>query len=139
MSTGAWLGICAVLLLAGVGGIYLTRRADRWSWQRQEDRHASDLFDLLMETRNGAVRYEIEVTDWGAEHGEMRWRWTIWDADRVLRQAIVVAKDLPGQDEEGVLRPYMLGNAPTRPLAEAEALAWMATENAPSAVIRADH
>lgn len=97
---------------------------------------------LLAAAREGGLRYEVHLTDRGAAEGAMRYRWTVWDADSALR---ISAYDYPEppdpavedadtpvrvdvEDPEGVLgveSPYMLGDAPTREQAMAEAMAWV--------------
>lgn len=62
------------------------------------------------------ARFEIRVVDWGIEYGEMRFRWTIFEADAVVRLALTLPADL---------NPTMLGNAPTREEAYAAALLWV--------------
>lgn len=89
---------------------------------------------LLDEARADGIRYELLVRDWGDEYGDMRFRWTIFDADRHTRAVRYVGEPDP-QGVEGVEVPYMLGNAATRPLAEAQALAWLATRNAEKVVL----
>jgi hypothetical protein len=71
-------------------------------------------------------RYEVFVNDWGPEHGDMRFRWAIFEADAEFDLALWPEQYDPKRDEPGIQSPYMLGNAATRALAEARALAWIA-------------
>lgn len=108
--------------LAGVKKLALT----------QATYHSTRLSDLLSTLRHGSVRYEVEFTDWGSGHLDMRFRWTIWDADRML----VLLAD-PNAAPEGLMIPFMLGNAKTRAMAEAQALGWVHLQSANKVVIMA--
>lgn len=78
--------------------------------------------DLLEEVRGGRpVRYEVQIADFGAEYESMRYRWNIWDADRLL--LVETRPDLA--EEVGISTPFMLGNAATRLEAEAQAMDWL--------------
>ena len=119
--------VFALLVGVAVGGL----------WERRETASArvaavrkavgealrKQAHDLYVETTapDDTVRYELVVTDFGEPYGDMRYRWTLWNADAVLAVAAEVAVGQVGIDV-----PYMLGNAQTWPLAEAEALAWIA-------------
>lgn len=69
-----------------------------------------------------ARRVDVIVSDWGPEHGEMRWRWTIWDADPSAddraQETTIVGYDVP----------FMLGNAPTRTGAFDAAMGWISAQ-----------
>jgi hypothetical protein len=83
-------------------------------------------YDLLREIREGGTRYLVEVVDHGDEAVEpqMRWRWVVWDADRLLRaEAHPTERDPDG--EAGVERPYMLGAAPSWGYAAMAAFSWV--------------
>lgn len=86
--------------------------------------------DALHAARADGRRFEVLFTDWGAQYGDMRWRWTIWDADRWLLLEVD-----PETGAKGIESPLMLGNAATKPMAEAEALAWLSVESANSLVL----
>ena len=77
-------------------------------------------------------RAEIVLQDWGAEEGEMRWRWTVWDADRAL--AVLVD---PTTEGPGFNLPVMLGNAPTKYKALNDAVLWV-TEYGADAIVVAE-
>lgn len=104
------------------------RMADSLLWQarREDPRNIA-----MVEPR---PRLELAVNDWGESFGDMRWRWTIYDMDRLL---VMAAHNVVDTDDEvpGVTIPFMLGNAPTKAMAEAEGLAWMDSHfEAPAAV-----
>lgn len=92
----------------------------------------NDAKHLLQISRSDGVRYEVEFNDWGEEHLDMRYRWTIWDADRYILMLYFP------QSIEGVLVPYMLGNAPTREVAETEAMDWVRKHDLDSIVVTKD-
>lgn len=77
-------------------------------------------------------RYEIRLDDWGSAYPErdMRFRWTIWDAD----WALVTEVD-PEHSEIGVEKPVMLGNAPTMGAALKEAVTWVLDEGGVDAMV----
>lgn len=74
--------------------------------------------ETLALNRAKGVRVLIDVNDFGEEWGEVRWHWTLWDADRYL---------LPGTQELGCTRPYREGAAPLQGLAYSQALQAIAT------------
>lgn len=128
------LVICALVVLLAL----VARRSVQWrrveQSGRQEDREAFWQYKartVLQETRDGRPRrYEVTISDWGVERGPMRYRWAVWDADRHL----VIVVD-PEADRMGLEIPFMLGNAPTAPMAEAEALAWVHKQGSDSVVV----
>lgn len=85
------------------------------------------LQDVLREVRAGGRRFEVQLVDFGADHepGSMRFRWNVWDADRVLRQRLV---GLDPEGEIGVVVPYMVGNVDTSDRALSAALSWLDSE-----------
>lgn len=131
--------VAALLLVFAVG--YLVGRAVAAHHQLEHASHAaarskdplSDawatcvLQDVLREVRAGGRRFEVQLVDFGADHepGSMRFRWNIWDADRVLRQRLV---GLDPEGEIGVVVPYMVGNVDTCDRALSAALSWLDSE-----------
>lgn len=85
------------------------------------------LQDALREARRGGRRFEVQLVDFGARHEppSMRFRWNVWDADRVLRARLV---DLDPEGKIGVEVPYMVGNASTSDRALVAATAWLDSE-----------
>ena len=72
------------------------------------------------------VKYEVMLTDWDGEvPEEMRWRWTVWDADRYERIYGIPGFDPYVDSVIGCTSPYMLGNAPTEDQARTEAQTWI--------------
>lgn len=89
---------------------------------------------LLSATRGAStMRFEISVDDWGpyAPNPEMRWRWTIWDADRLTLAAL----EPTAPASIGVEIPAMLGNAPTKMKALDDALHWVLEEGGTVVVV----
>lgn len=89
------------------------------------DRDRTLLLSRLTSAFPAQSRVELVLSDWGAEHGEMRWRWTLWDADRVMHTILDEETHRLMTPRIGFTSPYMLGNQPTKALAQASALAWM--------------
>lgn len=89
-------------------GLLLLRRKSRGP-------NLAVLEDLLRST----LRFEIQLNDWGEEYEDMRWRYTIWDADIVMRAVF---------HPEIEMMPMFLGNRPTREEAERAALDWVHKE-----------
>lgn len=79
-----------------------------------------------------SIRYEVIVVDWGVEEGPMRWRWTVWDADRLLEAQV---REVP---EIGSKMPFMLGNAPTKSEAVRDAALWVMDQRAESTIYRVE-
>lgn len=144
MSTPVWVVLVTVALLAGLlAGFYFTRR---WVIARQGvvERMNAAIFDLVREralsevlagvTVDG-VRREIRVIDGGGSRPEaMRYRWEVWNADRML---ILQTTDGPlGEDEiVGVGLPLMLGDAPSQSSAYTEALHWVLSRKTGAGVV----
>lgn len=139
MSGQQWTVLCTAVFLVGllVGALSATR------WVRSQVKDSTD-FDRSRRTQDTirelyqaitilGRRYEVRIQD-GGEHvnPDMRWRWVVWDADRVMR---VQASSGPLEDTMGVEMPYMLGDSPTRPEAEAQALGWLAAQGAEGVVL----
>lgn len=85
------------------------------------------------EAREGLRRFEVQITDWAEQDdayddSPMRFRWSIWDADRDYK--VLVLGQSPEAD--GLL---MLGNAPTRDQAYDEAMEWLTTQGTPMRLI----
>jgi hypothetical protein len=131
--------ICVTIALgAALVSAALTYRWTRADFQQRIEqagnRGRKDGYRHAYETSiHDGRRVEIRVSDWtGAVHDPaMSFRWTLWDADRVQR-LLAEGAEAP---VEGIEVPYHLGNAPTRPLAEAEALAWIKTHAPESHVV----
>lgn len=79
------------------------------------------LRELIVRGRAGKSRAEILLSDWGEEHADMRWRWTIWDADALVWTEVATAP----RQKLGFEVPLMLGNAPSKAGAALTALGWI--------------
>lgn len=132
----------AVLLIGTIGELitvlvvlwWARGEESRWYESGWEDGRA--WLERRIEDAMPPERLEVLFEDWGVEHGPMRWRWAVWSADRALD--VLVHEDLEQRSPQdvvvGIHAPYMLGNAPTRALAEAEALAWIHGEGTGTAL-----
>lgn len=102
-------------------------------WRSELDALRAMYYSLDQRAREAIAdqRYEIQVYDCGArvDNPDMRWRWQVWDADRVLRS--ILEADQAGSP----VIPVMLGNCPTDYEAEAEAIKWVMA-NGGSLVVR---
>jgi hypothetical protein len=136
------LTIVLIALAAGVifvmGSLYGAIRADR-RWAGEVERYlglaqaqkAEEYREVLRQTRGSATwRAEVAIEDWGVDQGEMRWRWTIWDADR----ALLVMID-PATQALGIEIPVMLGNSATKIAALREAVLWVNEQGAKTIVL----
>lgn len=87
---------------------------------------------MLLATRGAnPIRFEISLDDWGPVQGAMRWRWTIWDADRQTLARL----ESDAAASIGVEIPVMLGNAPTKSSALIAALNWVLDEGGTVVVV----
>ena len=120
-----WLSLAAIVVLTvySWARVEMAIKAHDRQIASLKQQHEHELKYLLLGARDESVRYEIETFDWGIEFLDMRYRWTVWDADRLL--AVRVGSSV---DEIGTTVPYMLGNAPTRQEAQAQALVWVQTQ-----------
>lgn len=129
--TAVWmLGMILVFAL-GIGLALIFHTPSFADDDDEEDEVGPLASELLSILRVRGVRYEILLSDWGVDATEMRWRWVALDADRHLRTEL----DEDPEGDTGVTEAYMLGNAPTRAMAEAEALAWVAKQGASTVVV----
>ncbi len=100
--------------------------------EAEYNEHQSALLTRLLDKTRGSagIRYEIELSDWGPEQGEMRWRWVAWDADRYL--TVILDPDV---DAIGREIPAMLGNAPTKVMALRDANLWVMDQGQTAVVV----
>lgn len=120
MTAFATVLVIVLLLLvgAGLGVLWCRSRHTEPDYSLALHNHRRA---MLSAARAGAkVRFEVQVDDWeeAAPEPAMRWRWTVWDADRALTGA---NDDL----RIGVDIPFMLGNAATKGLAIRDATVWV--------------
>jgi hypothetical protein len=125
----------AIGFLVGSGFRKSVREAETAHRVVEANRRWQDKVDsALYQSREHGVRYGVLFSDWGdLSIRGMRWRWTVWDADRFL--VLVARNNVNALAPEGFETPFMLGNAATRPLAEAEALAWIVAQQDATAEI----
>jgi hypothetical protein len=76
--------------------------------------------------------YQVTIDDWGPQHDDQRFRWTIFDRRSDRSQFMRPLTDW--SEVVGVGLPYMLGNAPTAEQAHEDAVLWMAAN--PTLTIR---
>lgn len=68
--------------------------------------------------------FQVTLDDWGAEHGDQRFRWSVWDKRSDREQLLHPLTDW--SEVVGVGVPYMLGNEVSAMGAYEAATQWMA-------------
>jgi hypothetical protein len=117
---GVILALCAFVVVRGVR----IKGRPRVQMPVLDENSRAVVRDLIREARQGEIRFEVQVVDFGPDHPEQagRYRWNVWDADR---HAVILVRDASYIEVIGVDVPYMVGNDATSDDARRAAVKWV--------------